>query len=172
MVFRACLNLTGGAAAFLLAAMVGWGQLVPDGGDQLERGKSGDFEAELYVSDDFIEGEVSPGTHRATLGDEAEIHVSFKNPARDEEGKSGVLMDCIIRRPDGSILAEARNTYGWTVHEVAPQDAMLDAECHFEIEPERTDVPGVYTAEITVKDIPGKRKVSLVARVEFRDKAP
>lgn len=135
-----------------------------------EKGKIGSYEAELYVDASGAGKEFDSERHRAFLGEEIEVHVSFMNPALDAEGKSGVLVDYLMRRPDGSIIGEVRDCNGWTVNETAPRDELLSAEGHFSFTPEEDEVEGIYTLEVSVKDIPGRRKVLLIAKVEFRDK--
>ena len=134
-------------------------------------GKSGDFEANLHIVQEF---DTSTPTSRPgfTLGEKVEIRINFCNPALDDENMSGVLMDCLVRRPDGSIFSEDRNCPGWTLKKPAPRDEMLDAECYFSFQTDERSPVGTYSVTITIKDIPGQRAIKLETPIEIAAERP
>ena len=132
-----------------------------------EKGAAGSFRAELNISEAEPLSEREDALRRATLGDEVEIYITFENPSLDKDGMSGVLMDSVIRRPDGSIICEHRNLTGWAMAKKAPQGEPIEADCHLELKPEPEDPPGRYTVEVRVKDIPAKKTVVLTSAIEF-----
>lgn len=147
-------------------------------------GKKNDFQAQVWVLPEqpWVEGggisysysgsepvETINALHGPLMvGQKADIWVVFRNPAVDERGRSGVLMDFIVRHPDGSVHGECRNVAGWVDKDPVPRDEFIKAEHRFCVKLDQNEPAGVFQIEVTVKDMLEKVEIPLRTSVEFK----
>jgi hypothetical protein len=139
-------------------------------------GRDGSFEAQLWFFSaptwgvySWAGDEMSRVDSKKIFAAEerAEILLVFKNPVVDAKGFVGVLFDYTIRRPDGSIAERVRNENGWAMWEACPQGSFVST-CHMiNFRLSRFNPPGIYTVEVAIRDVPGKRAILLKNELEF-----
>lgn len=139
-------------------------------------GKSGSFEAQLWTfahSYNYIrEGNLSESGLDVQrifgMKETVAIELVFKDPALDAKGRAGVVFDCLIRRPDGTLASDCRNLRGWVNLSPMPAGEYISAGSPLAFSPDQGDPAGVYIVEVVVRDIPGKRTIKLKTEFTFK----
>ena len=78
--------------------------------------------------------------------------ILIANPGADGEGLAHVVYDLVIKKPDGTIYAEAPNMPGWAGRKPPPPGLVELARGSVTIRIEGDDPAGRYSVEATIHD--------------------
>jgi len=93
--------------------------------------------------------------------------VLIVDPGKDDNGEAKVIYDIIVRKPDGTVYAEAKDMVGWREKYDFPAHNIQLTEEHMGIRIEPKDPSGVYTVEAIVHDKIKKIDLPLKATFEI-----
>ena len=78
--------------------------------------------------------------------------ILFAEPGTDATGTANVTGDIIVRKPDGGVYGEQKNTALWKHKYPAHSHATQLSEGYLAIRIEPNDPSGIYTVEVRVHD--------------------
>jgi hypothetical protein len=78
--------------------------------------------------------------------------ILFAEPGTDASGTANVTADIVVRKPDGSIYGQQKNTALWRHKYPARSHATQLSEGYLAIRIEPNDPSGTYTVEVRVRD--------------------
>ena len=89
----------------------------------------------------------------------------LSGPGVDAAGSADITFDMRVRRPDGTVFAQAKDAVGWKGAYDASLHSLQLSKGHMAIQINPGDLPGVYTVEITVRD--RIRKIEVPVQTTF-----
>lgn len=92
--------------------------------------------------------------------------ILFVEPGIDASGIANVTCDIVVRKPDGGIYGERKNTVVWKHKYLAHSRALQLSEGYMGIRIEPKDPSGTYTVEVVVRD--HLKKVQLPLKTTFQ----
>jgi hypothetical protein len=132
------------------------------------------FGAALFLTENarIFEDWNKPETPKLTPVEKARRNIPiftvilFTEPGTNTSGDANVTGDIIVRRPDGGIYGEQRNTVLWKHKYVAHSRGTQLSEGYLAIRIEPKDPAGTYTVEVIVRD--HIKNVALTLKATFK----
>ena len=118
------------------------------------------FGAQLFLTENaqVIQDWNKPETPKITPAEKARRNVPiftvllFVEPGIDPAGMANVTCDIVVRKPDGSVYGQQKNTVVWKHKYLAASHALQLSEGYMGIRIEPKDPSGIYTVEVIVRD--------------------
>jgi hypothetical protein len=118
------------------------------------------FGAQLFLTENakVFQDWNKPETPKITPVEKARRNVPiltvilFAEPGTDTAGNANVTCDIVVRKPDGEIYGQQKDTVVWRHKYLAHSHALQLSEGYMGIRIEPKDPSGTYTVEVIVRD--------------------